>query len=162
MKESDFLSKLKTESKLELVEPAEPIAQSYDKKSKDCLLSAKLLFKANLFENAIGEAYYSIYNAVQSLLFLCGIKCENHSAAAILLKKIFQVDKIYTIFLKAKSERIDKQYYVTTTQTSPVTKESAQDLISTAEKFILQIADYKNNLKLEKIKEIRTLFDKLR
>jgi len=161
MKNADFLSKLKTEGKLELVEPTEPMAQSYDKKSKDCLLSAKLLFKANLFENSIGEAYYSIYNAVQSLFFLCGIKCENHSAAAILLKKLFQVNEIYTIFSKAKSERVDKQYYVTTTQISPVTKESAQDLINAAEKFILQMADYKNNLKLEEIKDVRKRFDKL-
>ena len=125
MKDLDFLNKLREEDKLELIDPSEPIVESYEKKSRDCLSSAKLLFKGDLFENSIGEAYYSMYNAVQSLLFRCGIKCENHSAAAVLLRILFRLDKIYAAFSKAKGERIDKQYYVTTMQIKPATKESA-------------------------------------
>ena len=158
MKDSDFLSKLKQEGKLELIEPTDAVSDSYEKKSRDCLSGAKLLFKGNLFENAIGEAYYSMYDIVQSLLAKCGIKCENHSAAAILLERLLQLDDIYAKFSKAKEERIDKQYYVTTMQIRPVTKESAKDLINIAEKFMLDVNDYKRNLKLEDIKKIRDRF----
>ena len=161
MKSSNFLDKIKAEGKLELVEPTNPMADSYEKKSRDCLQSAKLLFNGDLYENAIGEAYYSMYNAVQSLFFKCGIKCENHSATAVLLKKLFMVDKIFFTFSKAKDERIDKQYYVTSMQIKPVTKESAQSLISTADSFILDVNDYKRNLKLEQITKLRKDFNKL-
>ena len=159
MKDLDFLNKLKEERKLELIDPTEPMSESYEKKSRDCLLGAKLLFRGNLFENAIGEAYYSMYNIIQSLFLKCGIKCENHSAAAILLKRLFQLNEVYTTFSKAKDERIDKQYYVITMQIKPVTKESAQTLINIAEKFILDIKYYKENLKLIEINNIRKKFE---
>ena len=161
MKNLDFLTKIKHEKKLELVELSEQLSKSYTEKSRNCLLSAKLLFNANLYENSIGEAYYSMYNAVQSLFFICGIKCENHSAAALILKKLFMLDKIYLIFSSAKEERIDKQYYTNSTQTKPVTKESAESLIHIAEKFILDINHYKTALKLEDIDNIRKRFEKL-
>src|SRR3989344_8831246 len=146
MKDLDFLNKLKEEGKLELIDPTEPMSESYEKKSGDCLLGAKLLFNENLFENSIGEAYYSMYNIIQSLFLKCGVKCESHGAAVVLLKNLFQLNELQKTFLKAKEERIDKQYYVTTMQINPVTKESAQTLINTAEKFILDIKHYKENL----------------
>jgi len=123
-----------------------------------CLEAAKLVHNGGLYENAVGEAYYSIYNSVQSLFFKCGIKCENHSVAAILLKRLFNLEAIHKTFLKAKKERIDKQYYVTPMQITPVTKESSQKLISIAQNFILDIDDVKNNLKNEEIERIRRDF----
>lgn len=161
MKDSDFLSKLKAEGKLELVEISEPIAKSYENKSRDCLQAATLVFNGGLYENAIGEAYYSMYNSLQSLFFRCGIKCENHGAASLLLKRLFCVNNLSLSFSKAKEERIDKQYYITTAQANPVTKESAQALINTASKFILDVSDYKRNLKLSQIEELRKRFDNL-
>jgi uncharacterized protein (UPF0332 family) len=158
MKSLSFFDKLKQEGKLELIEPSEPMAESYERKSRDCLTAAKLLFGGNLYENAIGEAYYSMYNAVQSLFFKCGIKCENHSAAALPLKKLYKTDKIFITFSEAKKERIDKQYYTTQMQERPVTKESAQALIRKAETFILEVGSYKRNLKLKEIDEIRKNF----
>ncbi len=156
----NFLDNLKNEGKLELVDPSDEIALSYEKKSGNCLQAAKLIFKAALYENAVGEAYYSIYNSIQSLFFRCGIKCESHGAAAVLLKRIFVLPKIYKIFSDAKEERIDKQYYVTPRQNKPVTDRSAQELISTADRFILEIGAYKNSLKLTQIEEIRERFRK--
>ncbi len=161
MKSLSFLDKLKQEGKLELVEASEPMAESYEKKSRDCLSAAKLVFNGELYENAIGEAYFSMFNAVQSLFFRCGIKCENHSAAAVLLKKLFKADKIFLTFSKAKEERIDKQYYTTQMQQRPVTKESAQELIKIAETFILEASAYKRNLNLKDISEIRKNFEKI-
>ena len=161
MKASNFLRKLKNEGKLGLIEPTEEVARSYEHKSRDCLLSAKLLLKEQLFENATGEAYYAMYNSVTSLLFTFGIKCENHSASAILLKKLLKLEKIYRTFSKSKEERIDKQYYVTPLQTTPATKESVQIFIRTAETFILEINNIKNKLQLETIKNIRKNFESM-
>lgn len=161
MKNLVFLNKLKKERKLELIESTEFISESYEKKSNNCILGAKLLFNGNLFENSVGESYYSMYNILQSLFFKCGIKCENHSAAVILLRELFKQDKAYVTFSKAKEERIDKQYYVTHMQIEPVTKDSAQELITIAEKFVLEINKYKKTLKLENIEQIRKEFDKL-
>ncbi len=44
MKKNNFLSKLRKEDKLELVEPSENVKDSYMGKSRDCLKSAKILF----------------------------------------------------------------------------------------------------------------------
>jgi uncharacterized protein (UPF0332 family) len=161
MKDLDFLNKLRKERKLELIETSDFMSESYEKKSRDCLLGAKILFKENLFENSVGEAYYSMYNIVQSLFFMCGIKCENHSAATILLRRLFCLEKAHVLFSKAKEERIDKQYYVTPMQLNPATDDSAKSLINTAEKFVLDINNYKRNLKLEDIHKIREKFEKL-
>ena len=131
------------------------------KKSNDCLISAKILFKNDLFENAIEEAYYSIYNSIQSLFYECGIKCENHSASVLILRKIFHLEKLYILASKAKKERIDKQYYTPNAQTNPATRESAQDLISIGQKFILEINSYKKNLKTNEISRIREKFHEI-
>ena len=96
-----------------------------------------------------------MYNNVLSLFFKCGIKCENHSAAAILLKDVFNQEELYSIFSKAKVERIDKQYYVTPSQNNPATKESAKEMINLAMRFNPQIIAFKNNLKVEEIRKIR-------
>ena len=146
---------------MELVEPSEEMALSYQQKARNCLQAARLVFNGELYENAVGETYYSMYNTVQSLFFKCGIECENHSAAAILLKKLFNLDKIYKTFSDAKEERIDKQYYVTPAQNNPVTKNSAQALLTIASDFVLQIDDFKRNLKLSQIDEVRKKFEKI-
>jgi uncharacterized protein (UPF0332 family) len=161
MKNLDFLNKLKTEGKLELVEPSEQMSVSYWKKSQECRDVAKLAFDNNYFESATTQAYYSMYNSLQSLFFKCGIKCESHSGAAVLLKEVFNLGKLHEIFKKAKEERIDKQYYVTPMQEIPVSKESSKEIISLAGKFILEINAFKENLKNEEIKKIREDFSRI-
>jgi uncharacterized protein (UPF0332 family) len=154
----NFLDRLKEERKLELIEPSEQVSLSYQKKSRDCLSAAKLLFDGELYENAIGEAYYSMYNAIQSLFFKCGIKCENHSAAAVLLDRLFKVDNLAKSFTAAKKERIDKQYYTTQMQDRPVTEKAAESLIHVAETFILEVGAYKTQLKMHEIEKLRIEF----
>ena len=161
MKNSDFLNKLKIEGKLELVEQSEQISISYEKKSIECRQVSKLAFDNGYFESAITQSYYSMYNSVLSLFFKCGIKCENHTAAAILLKEIFTQEELYAIFSKAKEERIDKQYYVTPSQNNPATKESTQEFILSTDIFNPKLAAIKNNLKIEEIKKIRENFGKI-
>src|SRR3989338_4417009 len=155
MKNLDFLNKLGREGKLEIIESSEQISISYEKKGVECREVANLAFDNGYFESAITQSYYSMYNNVLSLFFKCGIKCENHSASAILLKEFFNQKDLGLIFSKAKEERIDKQYYVTPSQNNPATKESAKEMISIAMEFNPKITAFKNNLKLEEIKKIR-------
>ncbi len=62
MKKLNFLSKLKKEESLNLVEPSDEISRSYLIKSDKCAQVARLAFDAGIYENAVSEAYYSIYN----------------------------------------------------------------------------------------------------
>ena len=155
MKNLNFLNKLGKEGKLEIVESSEQMSLSYEKKGVECREVANLAFNNGYFESAITQSYYSMYNNVLSLFFKCGIKCENHSAAAILLKEFFNQKDLSLIFSKAKEERIDKQYYIAPSQNNPVTNESAKGMISISMRFNPQITAFKNNLKLEEIKKIR-------
>lgn len=155
MRSSDFLNKLKREGKLDIVESTEQMSLSYEGKGVECREVASLAFNNGYFESAITQSYYSMYNNVLSLFFKCGIKCENHSAAAIILNEFFNQKELYHLFSKAKEERIDKQYYVTPSQNNPATKESAKEMISIAMRFNPQIIAFKNNLKIEEIKNIQ-------
>jgi len=155
-----FLRKLNREGKLKLVEPTEDICNSYSEKSANCLKSAKLLFKNNLFENSIGESYYAMYNQLLSLLFKTGIKCENRRGSILLLKLLYADENLYQLISNAKKERIDKQYYVTTEKYS-ATKEIASELLSKTEKFILKIKVIIKNLNNDSTNELRKLLKNL-
>jgi uncharacterized protein (UPF0332 family) len=110
IKNSNFLDKLKIEQTLKLVEPSTEISKSFLIKSQKCAIVAKLAFNEGIYENAVSEAYYSMYNTITASFYQCSIKCENHSAAVILLKQIFEQDKLNTIFSEFKKDRIDNQY----------------------------------------------------
>jgi|GEM_PF-2716851 hypothetical protein len=71
MKKLNFLNRLKGEKKLELIDKSEQISFSYMLKSKECIAVATLAFNAGYYESTVTQAYYSLYNQLQSLLFLC-------------------------------------------------------------------------------------------
>ena len=50
MKKSDFLGKLEEEGRLKLVRPSEEISGSYLEKAGNCLKSARILLKTDLFK----------------------------------------------------------------------------------------------------------------
>ena len=161
MKNSDFLSKLIAEKNLEIVECSEEMSHSYEKKSAECREVAKLAFNNNYFESAVTQSYYSMYNAVLSLFFKCGIKCENHSGTLILLKNFFSQNELYLILSKSKVERIDKQYYTSEAQTNPLTKESANEIIISMMAFNPKLISFKNSLSLKEIEKIRSLIKEI-
>jgi len=136
MNKTDFLTKLKKEGKIGIVEPSEEIRQSYTEKSESNLLSAKILLENDKLEESVSLAYYSMYHSLTSLLFKTGIKSENHSASIILLKEIFGIDNSGILF--AKRERVDKQYYVN----FRITKEQVKDVIRKAEMFNSRMIDF--------------------
>jgi len=153
-----FLTRLKKEGKLELVEPSEEICDSYSEKSSNCLRSAKLLLENRLYENSIGMSYYAMYNLLTALLFKTGIKCENHSASILMLNILFDENKLFKLISDAKKERIDRQYYVTTEE---ITKEDAQDLLENTENFILKMKVAMAKIDNEHIDAIREKLQKL-
>lgn len=161
MKSLDFLNKLKEEGKLELVELSEEISKSYLIKSDKCIKVAELAYNAGIYENAVSEAYYSIYNSVLSLFFKCGIKCENHTGAVILIKEIFMLKELSKIFSELKKDRIDNQYYVTTIQTEQISKEKCNERIKTAKEFNIKLKSYADNLKIQEINKIRAKIKEL-
>ena len=109
----------------------------------------RLLRDNERFEESVSLTYYSMYYSVLALFFATGIKCENHSAAIILLDEIFGIDN--SAIKSAKSERIDKQYYVAT---APVRSEVVT-LIKTAELFNAELLDVIDRLTKDKIDSFR-------
>ena len=93
-----------------------------------------------------------MYYSVLALFFATGIKCENHTAAIILLDDIFGIDN--SALVSAKSERIDKQYYVAT---APV-RNDVVALIRTAESFNAELLDAIDRLTNRKIESFRKKF----
>ena len=146
MTRQGFLKKLFKDKALQLVEPNPEVKAAYLKKSESYLASARILQDNERFEESVSLAYYSMYYSVLALFFAAGIKCENHTAAIILLHDIFGIDN--SALASAKSERIDKQYYVAT---APV-RNDVVALIRTAESFnagLLDSIDLLTNKKIE-------------
>jgi len=114
------------------------------------MASARLLFMNERFEESITMIYYSMYYSVMALFFATGIKCENHTAAILLLEKIFGID--CSVIESAKSERIDKQYYVVS---APV-RDDVVTLIRVAESFNAMLLDTIDRLTKDKIDTYRT------
>jgi len=130
MRKIAFISKLVREGKIKLVAPSREVAESYSGKSKSSIRGAKVLLSVNLLEEATSLAYFGMYHKATSILYLVGIKCENHAATIILLKELFGIDNSAITFVK--SERVDKQYYLDFS----TTLEQVAELIELAESFI--------------------------
>jgi len=155
MRKKGFLARLRDEGTLRLVEPSNEIKEAYTKKSESYLASAKLLLENDKLEESISMAYYSMYYAALTLFFRTGIKCENHSAAVILLEEIFDLDN--SAISSAKKERIDKQYYVDFS----IVKVDVKETVRIAERFNAEILDFTDKLNSEKIEGFRERMRKL-
>lgn len=130
---------------------------SYLIKAENCLKSAKILFKNNLYENSTYEAYCCMYNSLLSLLFKVGIKSENHSASIILFEKIFENKKLTKLLFLVEKERVDKQYYTETQQITKSTKDSCKKMVLNAEEVLVQmkLIIYETDVKIiERVKKI--------
>lgn len=122
---------------------------AYLEKSTRSLQSSKATFDIKNYEDSVALAYYSMYYSVLALFFRIGLKCENHSAAIILLKKVFDIDN--RTISEAKTERVDKQYYVD----FDVTKAEVLDMLGIAEEFNANLLHYIDNINQDEIVELR-------
>jgi uncharacterized protein (UPF0332 family) len=114
-------------------------------KDKDFLI--KLFKQKKIYSVAL--AYYPMYHYLLAVLFRVDIKSENHTGSILLLKEVFNINN--SIIEKAKSERIDKQYYVD----FEVNKLEAEGTIKTAENFLADLTNFMANLTEERIAEYR-------
>ncbi|MFT4305248.1 MAG: HEPN domain-containing protein [Candidatus Woesearchaeota archaeon] len=161
MKKLNFLDKLKKDGNLKLIETSNEISKSFLVKSENCIRVAKLAYNEGIYENSVSEAYFSIYNVVTALFYKYGIKCENHSASVLLIKKIFHLNDLYLIFSEFKKDRIDNQYYTPILEQEPITKERCYEKLKTAQKFNLEIRVFMEKLTEEEINNIRKEFQDL-
>jgi len=155
MRKTGFLNKLRKENKIQLVEPSNDLKTAYFERSAESLQSAKVLLKINNLKDAVALTYYSMYYGLLALLFRVGIKCENHTAAIMLLKGVFDIEN--SSIHKAKKERVDKQYYVD----FAVTREEVSDLIKTAEEFNAHLLDFTEKIGQKEVCEYRQKAAKL-
>ena len=72
--------------------------------------------------------------------------------------KLLLENELFEIISFAKEERIDKQYYVTSGQNFTLTKESAHDMASKAENFLVQMKLLITNLENKQIGQARENF----
>ena len=149
MTKQSFLKRLHKDKALQIVTPSTEIKEAYLRKSDSYLASAKLLLENERFEESVSMAYYSMYYSVLALFFATGIKCENHTAAIMLLEDIFGIDN--SSISNAKTERIDKQYYV---ESAPV-RDDVIVLIRAAESFNAILLDTIDRLTTDKIEAFR-------
>ena len=154
MKEQNFLSKLKKEGKLELVEPSDEIKESYLDKSINSLKASQILVKSDLLEESISMAYYAMYHCLLGLMSKCGIKCESHTGNILLLNDLFKEQELHKIISNAKKERIDKQYYVD----FEVIRKDAENLINEAQEFTIKIKLMLESFTKNDVDAVRTKF----
>jgi len=157
MKKQGFFNKLKEEKKLEIVEPSQEIADSYIEKSIHSIKAAQALLKIDLVDESVSMSYYSMYHCLMALMRKCGIKCENHAGNILLLKKLFGNEALFNSISSAKTERIDKQYYVD----FKASKKDAEDMVIQAQDFTREIKCLIERLNSKEINEIRSKFDSL-
>ncbi|PIU30113.1 hypothetical protein COT07_02450 [Candidatus Woesearchaeota archaeon CG07_land_8_20_14_0_80_44_23] len=156
MRKQELLSRMKSERKLIIIEPSEEIHLSYLEKSKNCFDSSKLLFSRGFYENSISEAYYAMYNSALALFYLCGIKCESHIAAILLLSELFKMPTLSKSLESAKIKRINAQYSV-----SPAGKDAegnSKKMLFSAENFMLEMRAYSMKTKKSEIETKRKEF----
>ena len=110
MRDIDYIKKKYSENKIKFREKSDIVSDSYLKNSKDELKAAKIMINQKLLPQSITHLYYSNYLLLQSLLFKCGIKCEDHNSSIIILKIIFEIDN--KKLKELKKERIEVQYYL--------------------------------------------------
>lgn len=155
MMPTNFLNKLYKENKIKIMEPNEEIKDAYIQKSESNLISAKILLENNRLEESVSLAYYAMYNMLLALLFKVGIKSENHTGSIIILNGVFGIDN--SEIIKAKKERIDKQYYVDfkiNKSDTFSTFMNAEDFCKKVNNFISRLNKEDINRYLDKLKDI--------
>ena len=79
----------------------------------------------------------------------------------ILIKLLFNLDKLHQVFSEFKTDRIDNQYYTPVQGNEPVTKEKCEERLRTAQMFNAELRAHMELLTLEDIERIRKDFEKL-
>jgi hypothetical protein len=74
---------------------------------------------------------------------------------------LFEQEELYKDVLTAKEERIDKQYYVTSKDKFQLNEESTEEMMKSAEDFLVEIKLLIEKTGREEIKKYRERFSEL-
>ena len=148
----EFYSRIYRQGHLRPVPPSIDMKRAYQKKSESYIVSARILFENGKLEEAVSMIYYSMFYMVLALFFRTGIKCENHSAAIYLLEDLYGLDN--SAIIHAKSERIDKQYYIDFN----LSREDVDEMMGEAYDFNAYIMDFTEKMKGREIENYRNMF----
>jgi len=151
----DFYSKIHRQGHLRSVPPSMDMKRAYQRKSESYIVSARILFENGKLEEAVSMIYYSMFYMVLALMFRTGIKCENHSAAIYLLEDLYGLDN--SAIIRAKTERIDKQYYIDFT----LTLEDIDELMEAADDFNAYIMNFTERMKGREVERFRQKFQEI-
>ncbi|MEK6927133.1 MAG: hypothetical protein AABX11_01750 [Nanoarchaeota archaeon] len=99
-----------------------------------------------------------MYNSVLALFFKCGIKCENHFGAVLVLNDCFKLEKFSKLLEESKGLRLDSQYYVAT-NASEADLNFAEKSIVFAESFVLELKAVILNFNNSEIERVRDCLD---
>ncbi|MBD3203881.1 HEPN domain-containing protein [Candidatus Woesearchaeota archaeon] len=152
-----FIKTLMRENKIQIVKETGNLVESYIEKSDTSLKSAELLFNNMLYETSVSMSYYAMYHITLAMLYKYTVKCENHTAAIMILKLIGEKDLSKKLHY-AKKERIDKQYYAdfsATSEDAEALLKDAKDFISKIKSKIIMLSNPEKKKLIEKLKEIK-------
>jgi len=142
MQENKLIWCLKQKNGIKIIEPNNNLSLSHIKEADETLIEMlKLSGKWKVI-----TAYYSCYNALNSILIKSGIKSEIHSCS-IELMSFFDFDLEDITFIEnLKDDRIGAQYYL---------KEKKLEDVNLVKKFILRCKIIRDQLNTDKINKIR-------
>ena len=115
-------------------------------KSKEDLKAARILFKENLFSQALNRSYYAIFHALRAVFALEEFETRKHSGLISYFGKNYVAEGIFDkeyskILIGAERGRTKSDYrdfYI-------VSKDTAEKQIENAEKFIQKMDEFIKN-----------------
>lgn len=78
-----------------------------------------------------------------------------------MLKELLNEGELYKIISSAKERRIDKQYYIETSESSKLNEGSSKEMIIKAEEFLLKMKMLLNSMNNDKINNLRKSFQEI-
>lgn len=103
---------------------------------------ARQIFEIGLYDDTLSRAYYAMFYAAKAALLSEGVDLRRHSSAVTKFRELFvitgRVDAEYLRYLgQAQSARERSDY----APFAPVSKEGTEEILATAEAFILKIKE---------------------
>ena len=99
--------------------------------------------------------------AVDLHLLKHALEAKHFKNCEILIKEIFNLDKLHAIFSEFKNDRIDNQYYIPILGTEPINKEKCSERIKTAQNFNAELKAYIGRIQIQQINNLRTKYEEI-
>lgn len=117
----------------------EEIAKAYLEKAKEHLKAAKISLEYGLFRDAISRAYYSVYSAAYSILYLLGKVPKTHAGLRTSFSLLVREGVVEVEYGKIISKLYEMRE---TSDYDPISfygEEEAEQAVSDAERFLFRM-----------------------